>query len=350
MATKFEDVLQEEKEKIGKKEKLIGLAFSGGGIRSATFNLGIIQALAKKKLLNKFDYLSTVSGGSYIGSWLTSWAYREQQNTPYNIEQRNGIEHVQDKLNDKTDPMENKAEPREISWLRQYSNYLTPRKGLFSLDTLTDLTYHFRNVFLSSVVIGLFVFGIMSLFAGVMLLIEKYQHQSIAGIELSQIALILDLAFGFFAAAIVWFRLPLVAGVLKSQSNKTFFDKKFNVKIIAILATIFSICLGIWGTQITANAPLLWGIVLSSTYACAAWIGIAIAKHHRQKIDTKVNWVWLHWCAVLGAIPILALGYVLPHISDWIHEILFGISIAEKQSYSVWFLVGIISPTQYHCL
>lgn len=126
MATKFEDVLQEEKEKIGKQEKLTGLAFSGGGIRSATFNLGIIQALAKKKLLNKFDYLSTVSGGSYIGSWLTSWAYREQQTAP----RWSGIEKVQNKLNDKTDPNQNKAEPREISWLRQYSNYLTPRKGL----------------------------------------------------------------------------------------------------------------------------------------------------------------------------------------------------------------------------
>ena len=242
MATKFEDVLQEEKEKIGKKEKLIGLAFSGGGIRSATFNLGITQALAKKKLLNKFDYLSTVSGGSYIGSWLTSWAYREQQNTPYNIEQRNGIEHVQDKLNDKTDPMENKAEPREISWLRQYSNYLTPRKGLFSLDTLTDLTYHFRNVFLSSAVIGLFVFGIMSLFAGVMLLIEKYQHQSIAGIELSQIALISGLVSGFVATAWTWYRLPLVAGVLKNQPNESFSGERFAASDIAKLIFFFSLC------------------------------------------------------------------------------------------------------------
>src|SRR5262249_37725694 len=36
-----------------------GLAFSGGGIRSATFNLGVIQALAEKTLLREVDYLST---------------------------------------------------------------------------------------------------------------------------------------------------------------------------------------------------------------------------------------------------------------------------------------------------
>jgi len=52
------------------------LCFSGGGIRSATFNLGVIQALAKLNLLDKFDYLSTVSGGGYIGAWLTAWIHR----------------------------------------------------------------------------------------------------------------------------------------------------------------------------------------------------------------------------------------------------------------------------------
>jgi hypothetical protein len=46
---------------------LVGLALSGGGIRSATFNLGLLQALARMGLLSKFDYLSTVSGGGYIG-------------------------------------------------------------------------------------------------------------------------------------------------------------------------------------------------------------------------------------------------------------------------------------------
>ncbi len=51
---------------------LIGLAFSGGGIRSATFNLGVYQALEKCGLLSSIDYLSTVSGGGYLGSCLSS--------------------------------------------------------------------------------------------------------------------------------------------------------------------------------------------------------------------------------------------------------------------------------------
>lgn len=48
----------------------IGLALSGGGIRSATFCLGLIRALARNGVLHRFDYLSTVSGGGYIGSML----------------------------------------------------------------------------------------------------------------------------------------------------------------------------------------------------------------------------------------------------------------------------------------
>jgi len=58
--------------------QLCGLAFSGGGIRSASFNLGVIQALADLGLLARADYLSTGSGGGYIGAWLSAWVQREK--------------------------------------------------------------------------------------------------------------------------------------------------------------------------------------------------------------------------------------------------------------------------------
>jgi hypothetical protein len=46
----------------------IALALSGGGIRSATFCLGVLRGLAKNGVLHRFDYLSTVSGGGYVGA------------------------------------------------------------------------------------------------------------------------------------------------------------------------------------------------------------------------------------------------------------------------------------------
>jgi hypothetical protein len=56
-----------------KLEDAIGLALSGGGIRSATVCLGVLQVLAKNKLFAEIDYLSTVSGGGYFGSFLSSY-------------------------------------------------------------------------------------------------------------------------------------------------------------------------------------------------------------------------------------------------------------------------------------
>jgi Patatin-like phospholipase len=54
------------------KIRPVGLSLSGGGIRSATFNLGVLQALSRLGVLSQVDYLSTVSGGGYIGSCLSS--------------------------------------------------------------------------------------------------------------------------------------------------------------------------------------------------------------------------------------------------------------------------------------
>lgn len=51
---------------------VIGVALSGGGVRSANFNLGTLQGLEDAKLLAQVDYLSCVSGGGYIGGWYVS--------------------------------------------------------------------------------------------------------------------------------------------------------------------------------------------------------------------------------------------------------------------------------------
>src|SRR6185295_6691219 len=71
------DTMYERLGKLPEKEALTALCFSGGGIRSATFNLGVIQALAKLGLLVRFDYLSSCSGGGYIAGWLKAWLHRQ---------------------------------------------------------------------------------------------------------------------------------------------------------------------------------------------------------------------------------------------------------------------------------
>ena len=67
--------------KTNASSNLIGLALSGGGIRSAAISIGVLQGLARRRLLSTFDYLSTVSGGSYAGAWLTAYICRQGLST-----------------------------------------------------------------------------------------------------------------------------------------------------------------------------------------------------------------------------------------------------------------------------
>ncbi|HVO82029.1 MAG TPA: patatin-like phospholipase family protein [Terriglobales bacterium] len=135
------------------KQSLIGLAFSGGGIRSATFNLGVLQALAQKNLLRAFDYVSTVSGGGYIGSWLMAWMHHQQA----------GIQWVEECLSRKPYSSSQAADPPELHFLRDYSNYLTPRKGLLGADFWAFLAAYLRNTFLNQTILVLSLLALLLL-------------------------------------------------------------------------------------------------------------------------------------------------------------------------------------------
>ena len=135
---------------IKPEKNLVALAFSGGGIRSATFNLGVLQAFARSKLLTNIDYLSTVSGGGYIGSWLSSWAYRIKESNP---KVQNQIAEIEERLNQKHPKIGDVAEPEEVHMLRKYSNYLTPQLGMLSGDTLAFVGNYLRNLLLNQFIL-----------------------------------------------------------------------------------------------------------------------------------------------------------------------------------------------------
>ncbi len=105
------------------KEDCVGLAFSGGGIRSATFNLGLLQGLHRLDLLRHIDYLATVSGGGYIGAWWSAWLSRKG---------RAGDSAI---LFPTPDEAGRPAEAKEIRHLREFSNFLAPRIGFFETET-----------------------------------------------------------------------------------------------------------------------------------------------------------------------------------------------------------------------
>jgi hypothetical protein len=115
------------------------LCLSGGGIRSAAFCLGALQALADKQLLGEFNYLSTVSGGGYIGAWLTTIMHGGGHG--------NGALRAANKaLSDPTDIA--------LRSLRNYTNFLTPEGGFGSSDTWSAIVLWLRNVLLNWLVFG----------------------------------------------------------------------------------------------------------------------------------------------------------------------------------------------------
>ena len=124
--------------KLNPEEAPAALCLSGGGIRSATFALGVLQGLAKRGLLAEFDYLSTVSGGGYIGGWLSAWIRNHPQ----------GTAGVEQELKQGSGPTL-ASEPAPVKWLRSYSNYLSPKLGLFSADTWTLVATFARNLILN---------------------------------------------------------------------------------------------------------------------------------------------------------------------------------------------------------
>ena len=87
------DVIEKEKKELLKRRKKLnqehgteteknwfGIAMSGGGIRSATINMGILKTFNRFGILEKADYLSTVSGGGYCGSYVQATIRAENGN------------------------------------------------------------------------------------------------------------------------------------------------------------------------------------------------------------------------------------------------------------------------------
>lgn len=89
----------------------VGLALSGGGIRSATFCLGVLQALAQQGRLRQIDFLSTVSGGGYTGAFLGRLFTRTPKGSS--------------KPAERVEKIVGAANSAEVKWLRDHANYIS---------------------------------------------------------------------------------------------------------------------------------------------------------------------------------------------------------------------------------
>jgi hypothetical protein len=287
----FKEVLQDELSKIAEARRargvstskptadnLIGLAFSGGGIRSATFNLGILQALAENQLLHKFDYLSTVSGGGYIGSWLAAFTHRLLNTLP-----NSSFRDVEKALVPGKREPGGREERTFLRWLRLYSNYLTPHTGLLSGDTWAMIGTWLRNVFLNQTVLGLLFLGVFVSCHGVLLGLMRSSR-------LGATELLLAGVVAWFIAAVCM--AVNVADQIPSKEMLLTTFQRIKVTVTVILP-FFLACLllnsGLWRWRdVAANLPLwMWVGGWGGFYFVAWGLAAGLMRLWREMREKK---------------------------------------------------------------
>lgn len=266
------------------------LCLSGGGIRSATFALGIIQGMAAAGLFDKFHYLSTVSGGGYIGSWLTAWIrnYAKKNGRQPNIRDES-IKKIKAKLQNK--PIDQsqtirvmEPEPEEICHLRAYSHFLNPRIGFLSADTWTLAGTYLRNLVINWTVL-------IPLLAAVLLIPRLFV--AVAVVKLSQpvwwwlmvVLFSLGLISGVLAIFYIGVKRPSSVKAAGKQAPKEKVDGQRSFLRRCLLPLTFSgICFatfGAWIHQLPAdshtlawlgNLPLDFAVV-GALFHLLGWVG-----------------------------------------------------------------------------
>ena len=130
-------------------EDTVGLALSGGWIRSATFALGVLQALAAHRRLREIDFLSTVSGGGFTGSFLGRLFTRDSVRASKNPAGR--VERI---IKD--------SHSAPLWWLRTQANYIF---ATGTEDARLNLAVFWRNIFSLHLVVGALLFTLFGFLA-----------------------------------------------------------------------------------------------------------------------------------------------------------------------------------------
>lgn len=302
------------------KNEFIGLSLSGGGIRSATFNLGIIQSLAKLDMLKHLDYLSTVSGGGYIGSWLSALIYHSPE----------GLAGAQEILKPKNGSVE---EAPPIRFLRRYSNYLTPKLGIFSGDTLAAFATYLRNF-------GLNLIPIISLAAAFILFTYLLTKGAVWGIQqeglkLLGIAIILTIIAVTLSA-----RSLAAASSPQNDATASCSMWAWAILVFTLLACLFS-SFAMMGGDLDNLNNFEWTLLGSAAYGFAWGVGYLFWRFFKKNADSHSTFSYLVMTSLLTLITGAVAGWLLHNVSEAV-KILHNLSGSYLER--AWWAVTICMP------
>jgi Patatin-like phospholipase len=303
--------------------RLSGLALSGGGIRSATVGLGVLQALARCKsgkneseesLIEQFDYVSTVSGGGYIGGWLSSWI------------SHCGIKEVVRSLSSEPTIKLN-PEPVPVQNLRNYSNYLNPKIGFGSADSWTLGATILRNILLNWLVILPLLACALLLPRLLLSALNEYPRGSD---PLLKALMAIGVLFGFVAFEFVMLQLP--APGLGKPDQTAFL--RFSMVPLIVGAAAFA-AYAVLQPAVRVNwwiYPLCGASVL--------FIAVALAATMRLVFHSAVKLSWIIGAA--GAVALSAgFGGMLVFIARNSLLSHFKFNLATSQVHEFWVVFAI---------
>lgn len=242
----------------------VGLAISGGGIRSATFALGVLQALAARDWLRRIDLLSTVSGGGFIGTFLGRLFTRRSVITPPpgGLAAADPCGRVQEVLKN--------SDSGPLWWLRTHADYIF---AAGADDVRQTLAVFWRNLCTVYLVVGALLFGCFGLAAWLPGVIDLPQPPEVQGIRLS-----------------VWWLLPLAVlglGVLPATLGYWLAPKLNSYRpypIFAFLAWVVLICGGVAGFLLPHALGWAAGALLT---LLLAWLWQEVARWgiHQEQVQ-----------------------------------------------------------------
>lgn len=246
----------------------IGLALSGGGIRSATFSLGLLQALSASKRLCSIDYLSTVSGGSYIGAFFGALFVEPARRGGTGLDSAERRAFVQD-------PLGSTMGKRAVANLREYGRYLTPGGAA---DVVFGASLLARNWLFLQLVLGLIPLSIFLLLRGVRVTGSVETLVSRSGtLTLLVIAVALWVASMGFAFA-YWF-------TRKEQNIRSRFWRMMGAPFLLVVVAITA---ALSVHSLDGDLPRLsdWAFLTILAIAVASVIayGIALVRYGKPKV------------------------------------------------------------------
>ncbi len=263
---------------------IAGLALSGGGIRSATFNLGVLQALAKSHCLRQFDFLSTVSGGGYIGCFLGRF-FDRLRGEAFSAGRRDSVHPPADRVEHELSA----PDSREIGWLRKHGNYIAPSGGA---ATRFNAAVVLRNFLSVHFVVGALIFALFGLANAVRYgLFDKLLAAKGLIMDKSEMPIghLLEAGFGVFWSP--WFVLveiivlfvvvPRLVGYWMASQEQHERYQRPTLRLVFILVAVL-LFLGLHG-------GLSWEPVLIAFALLAAFIAVELAWRRGRRREQAVG-------------------------------------------------------------